>query len=65
MVATLRTKVPGGGTKELGTCTGKGEIYWPFIRLESTAVKRPRLKSVSSYNYHCLLFFVECARFGP
>ncbi|KAJ8730367.1 hypothetical protein PYW07_017405 [Mythimna separata] len=39
MVATLRTMLSSGLTEELGTCSGKGEIYWPYIRLEPSSGK--------------------------
>ncbi|CAH0701454.1 unnamed protein product [Spodoptera exigua] len=38
MVAILRTTLPNGESVELGKCAGKGEIYWPFIRLEPHVV---------------------------
>lgn len=34
MIATLRTVSPNGESQELSRCSGKGEIYWPYIRLE-------------------------------
>ncbi|KAJ0176966.1 hypothetical protein K1T71_006975 [Dendrolimus kikuchii] len=37
MVAILRTKTDLGDVQELARCFGKGEIYWPYIRLKPTA----------------------------
>lgn len=34
MVAILRTTTSNGDVQEIGRCSGTGEIYWPYIRLE-------------------------------
>ncbi|CAB3223610.1 unnamed protein product [Arctia plantaginis] len=34
IIATLRTISADGESQELTSCSGKGEIYWPYIRLE-------------------------------
>lgn len=38
MVAILKTISKTGEVSELGTCSGVGELYWPYIRLEPTIV---------------------------
>ncbi|CAH1645751.1 unnamed protein product [Spodoptera littoralis] len=40
MVAILRTIMPNGESVELAKCKGKGEIYWPFIRLDPQTQKK-------------------------
>ncbi|CAH2038045.1 unnamed protein product, partial [Iphiclides podalirius] len=46
MVAVLQTITNGGTVKEIATCSGKGELYWPYIRLEPLSAKL-NLKSMS------------------
>ncbi|XP_075973173.1 uncharacterized protein LOC142974618 isoform X2 [Anticarsia gemmatalis] len=39
IVANLRTVLPNGTVEELSSCSGTGEIFWPYIRLEPTPPK--------------------------
>nr|XP_049699954.1 uncharacterized protein LOC110378241 [Helicoverpa armigera] len=46
MIAILRSINPGGTTEEISRCSGRGEIYWPYIRLEPP----PSKKGTSSHH---------------
>uniref|UniRef100_A0A2A4JLS0 Globin domain-containing protein n=1 Tax=Heliothis virescens TaxID=7102 RepID=A0A2A4JLS0_HELVI len=40
MLAILRAVNPGGTTEEISKCSGRGEIYWPYIRLDPPPSKK-------------------------
>lgn len=50
MVATLRTVTHEGHSEILSKCTGKGEIHWPYIRLEPTPTAVHKTRSMSHGN---------------
>ncbi|XP_045497359.1 uncharacterized protein LOC123695528 [Colias croceus] len=57
MEAILRTKTHEGEVEELGRCSGTGELYWPYIRLEPTPpmlLYPGKKKSTSHSNLHAV-----------
>ncbi|CAK1595773.1 unnamed protein product [Parnassius mnemosyne] len=60
MEAVLRTTEKSGEVTELATCSGTGEIYWPFIRLEPAEMT---LQSISHANVNTVIYFIHITIF--